>query len=134
MNEQVRNKEITDEEIVARTKAALDSKTGSLDAATRSKLNQARQRALAELDKSRSAGRYWLPAAGATACAVLAVALLVNKPATDIADQPTLATTVAFDDFDILMAEESIDMLQDLEFFELMELLDETASEAETIG
>jgi len=125
-------KHTTDEEIVARASAALKAKTDSLDAATLSKLNQARQRALAEVENPKSAGRYWLPAAGATACAVLAVALLVNRPDTDTPDATIVASTV--DDFEILMAEESIDMLKDLEFFELMEMLEQTPGEAETIG
>lgn len=128
-------KRLSDEQIIERAKEAFDNEAQSYDAATRSKLNQARQKALGELGSGKSGNRIWLPAAGATACAVFAVALFVNRAdvAPELPDVPGSASTAEVD-FEILLADESLEMFEDLEFFEVLELLDEIDNGSESIG
>ncbi|MEM7276996.1 MAG: hypothetical protein AAF385_02630 [Pseudomonadota bacterium] len=95
------------------------------DAATHSALNQARQRALDELDK----GWRWpvlLPLAGASAAAVLVtVFMLGREPRLESPGIELAASSQSADDFELLLAEDSFDMLDELEFFELLDGLDE---------
>lgn len=98
---------------VADARTLLDASTGSLDAATLSRLNRARQAALAQ--RRRSARAWWLPAAGlATSCA-LVLALVVWLPR----EQPGVvpATHTAALDADIAAADDGIEFYQDLEFY-----------------
>lgn len=128
-------KQLSDEQIVERAKATFDNEAQSYDAATRSKLNQVRQSALAELDGAKSGNPLWLPAAGATACAVLVAVVLLNRNGVVPAETevPGVATAEAVD-FDILLAGESLEMLEDLEFYEVMELLTEIENGNGNIG
>ena len=59
-----------------RAREHFDASVEGLDAATRSRLNRARQAAVAEVERSRHAPwRTWLPAAAAASVALLAVVL-----------------------------------------------------------
>ena len=100
----------TDEQLVQQAKDTFDRSVEGLDAAALSRLNRGRQAALAELG---SPGRHWLrwmPATGVAAAALLALTMfrgpgdigVINAPATDL---------------EILFSEESIEMLEDLEFY-----------------
>jgi anti-sigma factor RsiW len=86
-------------------RAAFDASVDSLDGATRSRLNQSRQRALAAAASTASgparrpgpgrAWHTWAPA-GALAAGVLATALLLRAPGNDPAqDAAVLATAAA---------------------------------------
>lgn len=103
-----------DAEFAARVGQRLRDSADSLDAHTRSRLNQARQRAL-----------KWAPrplwhrhpvAAGAATAAVAVVALLMWQP---IENGPEVIAPPALDapDLELLMTDESLDMLEDLEFY-----------------
>ncbi|UCG74309.1 MAG: hypothetical protein JSV45_08060 [Chromatiales bacterium] len=104
-----------DAEFAARVGQRLRDSADSLDAQTRLRLNRARQKALEEL----SPRPLWQrsPAlAGAATAAVAVVALLMWQP---IENGPEVVAPPAFDapDLELLMTDESLDMLEDLEFY-----------------
>jgi negative regulator of sigma E activity len=103
-----------DAEFAARVGQRLRDSADSLDAQTRSRLNQARQQALEEL----SPRPLWQrrPALAGAAAAVAMVALLMWQP---IVNGPEPAAPLALDapDLELLMTDESLDMLEDLEFY-----------------
>ena len=90
----------------------------NLDAASRSRLNQARQAALAELDGStRSYGaRWWLPAGAMALAAVLAVNIWLGR-GVDVMPGSAAPMTADIADFELLLDEDNLEMLEDLEFF-----------------
>ena len=95
-------------------------------AAPLSRLNRGRHAALAALDSRRSASRWasWLPAAGVAAAAVAVV--VVMRGTTEVAgvEQPVTAT-----DFEMLLDEQSLEMLEELEFYSWLESVDLTAGD-----
>jgi hypothetical protein len=110
--------------------ARLRASADGLDAATRSRLNQARQRALDELRPRRRAAPWLWPAAATAAVAALAVTLLLGRlpPAGGDLAGP-LPESVA--DLEILLpgdAPADLEMMEDLEFYAW---LDEASSPEE---
>lgn len=106
-------------------KELFDDSVEKLDAATLSRLNQGRHRALEELHRPGIV--HWgrlAPAAGAAAAAAVAV-LVIQGPATinGVEDPVTAA------DFEMLLEADSLEMLEDLEFYSLLDVVD-----AETNG
>ena len=115
----------SDEDKLARqAKALFDDSVESLDAATLSRLNQGRQQALAELDRTRSYGHWsrWVPATGVAAAAVVAVVVWQGNPT-------EVPAPAAMTDFEILLSEDSLEMIEDLEFYSWV-----GAAELETNG
>jgi len=117
-----------DEEFARAARELMRGSAEYLDAATRSRLNRARQKALDELDTANRRGwsvmTRWVPAGAALATAVLAVSLWVGQPAVqptgnDAAAVFAAADTLAEDtiDLELLLADESLEMIEDLEFF-----------------
>lgn len=96
-----------------------------LDGATLSRLNQGRHRALEELHKPAIVrwGR-WAPALGVAAAATVAVVIMNGQPVVDVGAGPVTAS-----DFEMLLEAESLEMLEDLEFFSVLDAVD-----AETNG
>ena len=108
-----------DSKFERRTKRAFDDSVAALDAATRSKLTQARYRALEEQTAARDRGfRSSLLPAGAVAATAL-VAFLVVWQATPPAPVPQAA---ALADLEILLGEEDLQMLdEEIEFYGWLE-------------
>lgn len=112
-----------DELFVQQAKAVFEQSVDGLDGQARSRLNKSRQMALAELDSGAvSLGRWmhWAPAAGVAAVAVAAVVLWNGNPQLNAgieSIEPAMSG-----DLELLMAEESFDMLQDLEFYSWVEI------------
>lgn len=104
-----------DAEFAARAAARLRDSADSLDAQTRSRLNQARQAALEEMTP-RSVWRRspWLT--GAVTAAVAVVALVIWRPVAE-GPSPVSPTSLDAPDLELLMTDESLDMLEDLEFY-----------------
>ena len=102
----------SDETFENDVKASFDASVDALDAATLSKLNRGRHVALAELTRSRVRWSRWIPAAGVAATALLAFMLLQNP-----GEPGVVAGTVSVTDMEILFGEDSIEMLEDLEFY-----------------
>ena len=108
----------SDDKFAQEAKALFDESVDKLDAATLSTLNQGRHRALDELHSSRAAWMRWAPAAGVAAAVVLAVMVTLPRPdAVDV--MPTNVT-----DMEILLGEDSIEMLEDLEFYTFIDMLE----------
>ena len=93
-------------------KATFDESVDALDAATLSKLNRSRHEALAELRRPQHHWKRWMPATGAAAAVLIAVVLLQSPTAVNDVFEPAALT-----DMEILLGEESIEMLEELEFY-----------------
>ena len=111
----------SDEKLAARAKELFDESVEGLDAQTLSRLNQGRHAALEAAAGSRPEWVRWAPATGIAAAAVVA-AVMLQEPGTDVPAAPA-------SDFEILLGEESIDMLEELEFYAWLD-----AADLETIG
>jgi hypothetical protein len=104
-------------DVETRARELFDASVERMDAATRSRLTQARHVALAELARPRWLRSPWLPAGALAAAAVLAVAIWTGpRPGEEAA--PTLAAAPAADEFEMLTLDEDLDMLgEDVEFY-----------------
>jgi negative regulator of sigma E activity len=115
-----------------RAKRAFDDSVAALDAATRSKLTQARYRALEEQASARDRG--WraslLPAGSLAATALVAwVVLWQQQPPTEDVQQAQLG------DLEILLGEEDLEMLDaELEFYGWLEEQPEFANASDSVG
>ena len=118
MNE--RNDMAADTEFAQQAKQLFDDSVEGLDAATCSRLNRGRQAALAELNTGRTVWAQWAPAAGVAAAAVFAVVMWTGSQPTDEFTPQASAT-----DFEILFTEDSLQMLEDLEFYSWIDFDDE---------
>jgi hypothetical protein len=112
----------TDEEnrdFETRLQHLLREEAESLDARTRSRLTRARHRAIAALaDEPAWRLGMWLPA-GTAAAAVLAVALWFAAMESPERGVGTAAATL--EDLDILTAEDSLDLIENWEFYRWIE-------------
>jgi len=109
----------TDEAFSKQAKAGFDESVEQLDAATLSKLNRARHVALAEMQQPTRQWSRWVPATGVAAAALVAVMIMQNPAGID---EP-LPTAVA--DMEILLGEDSIEMLEDLEFYSWLDVMEQ---------
>ena len=111
------------EQLREQAKALFDGSVDGLDAATLSRLNQGRHRALAELRRPAIAtwGR-WAPAAGVAAAAVVAVVMINGN-----VGEPPVSGPVTASDFEMLLEADSLEMLEDLEFYSLLDAVDAEA-------
>jgi hypothetical protein len=98
-------------------KALFDESVDQLDAATLSKLNRRRHEALSELHSHRLRWMRWAPAAGVAAALVVAVMLALPQTQID--------SGLPVTDMDILLSEDSIEMLEDLEFYAWLDMQEE---------
>ncbi len=109
-----------DRDFEERTKLLFERSVAALDGRTRSKLTQARYRALDELAKRpRPAwSRSWLPAGAVAAVALLSLMLWQGQtdPLTDGGFD-----VAAVADLEILLGEEALDMIEELEFYAWLE-------------
>ncbi len=96
----------------------LSDSTDTLDAATLSRLNQARQRALNELPDGRhTASRWWLPAGAVAVTAMAAIGLW--QTVDPVGDSEPAIPVAASDgiDVELLLDDSDLAMIEDLEFF-----------------
>jgi hypothetical protein len=109
-----------DQEFSATAIEMLRESADHLDAATASRLNRARQHALSELPSSgrlQLPGREWL-LTGAAAIALVAVLLWPGgAPGPSIESTPAAPVADEAVDFELLLDEESLEMLAELDFF-----------------
>jgi hypothetical protein len=114
-------------------KRVFDESVAALDGATRSRLTQARHKALAERGrKQRYAWRVALVPAGTVAAAALVawLAMLQAPPAPETGLQ-----VASIADLEILLAEEDLEMLdEELEFYGWLEEQPEFADAGDGIG
>ena len=91
-----------------------DESVQRLDAATLSRLNRSRQAALTELAGHTEAKRWqrWLPAAAVATAAAVTVLMLNDRSVME-----ALPTYDAASDFEVILAGENLEMLEELEFY-----------------
>jgi hypothetical protein len=106
-----------DDKLAKGVSAALNESIEHIDAATLSRLNQARHRALSAKHRH-TAGLPWLAAGSlaAIAIAVLATRLLLTSPAT-LDDNMPIAS---IDDAEFIVVSEDIELLNDIDFVSWM--------------
>lgn len=106
-------------------KALFDDSVEQLDAATLSKLNRGRQAALAVAPGTSRQWLRWVPATGMATAALVAVIVLRGPAVVDVplAADPTLT------DFEILMGEDALDMIEELEFYSWIDLAEMDATD-----
>jgi len=112
-----RHDDSADKVFADKAKDRFDKSVDGLDGAALSRLNQGRHAALAELDTGRRRFMQWVPAAGVAATAVLAFVLWNGAPQIEALASPAVAS-----DMEILLTEDSFEMLQDLEFYSWIDL------------
>lgn len=105
------------DELEARAKRLFDDSVDELDAATLSRLNRGRHEALARAGGRRPLMR-WAPAGGLATAAIVAV-VMVQSPG--VVETPPGSTAA---DFEILLSEDSLDMLEELEFYDWLDIAD----------
>lgn len=115
------NEKSKDERLVDSAKQLFDDSVESLDAATLSRLNKGRHDALAELHNTKTARQWlrWMPATGVAAAALVTVMLMRGPAGVDLSPAPVTAS-----DFEILMEDENLEMLEDLEFYSWIDTSD----------
>ena len=119
MNEQDNDHADDNYRLTTRASELFDESVQSLDAQTRSRLNRSRQLALADIQSGRGFKTLspWVPVAGFATATAFAV-LLWSGQAPPIDTAPMAATP----DFEILLNDDSIEMLQDLEFYSWIDM------------
>lgn len=125
MKESDDKNETSDDDLFAqKAKAVFDRSVEGLDGQTQSRLNQSRQAALAELAPGGGISRWsqWVPATGVAAAAVFAVVLWNAGSTVDPGIPMEAIAPAAVNDFEILLDEDSFDMLQDLEFYSWIDI------------
>jgi hypothetical protein len=111
---------VADKAFAEKAKQLFDESVAGLDGQTRSRLNRGRQAALDALKTGRPVWVQWAPAAGVAAAAVVAVVLWTGNPPVD-----ELTPEASSADFEILLMEDSFEMLGDLEFYSWIDLDDD---------
>jgi uncharacterized glyoxalase superfamily metalloenzyme YdcJ len=111
--------EVENQAFASKAKEVFDESVQGLDAAARSRLNRARHEALAHAGSGVSHSQWlrWGPATGVAAAAVVAVVVLTGRPPIDELTPPATVS-----DFEILLDQESFEMLEELEFYSWMDL------------
>ncbi len=107
-----------DEAFARQSGARLRESSERLDAATLSRLNRARQRALDEMPGKTRIGIDWRLSAGLTALvAILVIGFwqMGDFQGTEIQTTPVLVEEIT--DFELLLGESDLEMIEDLEFF-----------------
>jgi hypothetical protein len=118
-----------------RSKALFDGSVAALDGATRSRLTQARYRALAQRAARTRGFRWALLPAGAVAAALMAWWLVpvVQPPSAGGGAQQV--ATASLGDLEILLAEEDLEMLdEDLDFYGWLEEQPEFVDASDNVG
>ena len=112
-----------DKQIEDRAKTLFDDSVEGLDAATLSRLNQGRHKALEELRRAENTFSWarWVPAAGVAAVAL--VTIMVIRGPVVVTDDPVTAS-----DFEMLIEADSLEMFEDLEFYSLLDEVDPEAN------
>jgi len=116
--------EFDDQRWIGRAKDLLDHSAEGLDAATLSRLNRARQGALARA-RPRTATRWFLPAGLASACLLLLAVAVWNVHVRGGAIPPELPLAAAGGDIDLVSSDDSLELYQNLEFYAWLDAQDQ---------
>ncbi len=111
-----------------RSKAAFDESVDNLSGEIRSRLTQARHRALEEAAAPRVTRRLWLPAAGLTAAAVAAVVVITPR----VTQERGMPESFASEDLAMLLNDDDLELIENMDFYAWVEdNLDATAMESD---
>jgi hypothetical protein len=116
----------TDDAFAERARQLFDESVQNLDGETLSRLNRGRQAALAEISSGSRRWAQWAPAGGVAVAAVAALVVWTGSSEIDVINSPEVAS-----DMEILLTEDSLEMLEDLEFYSWMEFDGETNEPSE---
>lgn len=103
-------------DFVEQVKRQLDADAEGLDALTLARLRAARLRAL---DQAPRRWSFWLPVFGTATVAVLALVVMLWPATSDL--------RTPLDDWDIVAAQEPLDLIDDYEFYEWLETADSSS-------
>jgi len=107
-----------DEAFALRAGAQLRESANELDAAKLSRLNRARQSALDELpDATRVRAGWWAPAGAAAITATVVAGFWLARDTVDALPPAVPIAAVDALDFELLLDDENLEMLENLEFF-----------------
>ncbi len=115
----------TDNEKLDALSEALREQRNALDAHTASRLNQARQRALQELDRPARDTLGWLPVG--VAATVLAAVALVSLNMLQPVPSPQQAASPDLPNLELMFAETDLEMLEEVEFYLWLESKETTS-------
>ena len=104
-------------EIESAARKVFEQSVGELDGATRSKLTQARHRAMAELEQP-PALFGWLPQAALATLAAAAVGVWVFSGS---GSDDELTETAAVADIEILLSDDELEFYEELDFYAWLE-------------
>lgn len=104
-----------DQPWLERALALLDHSADSLDAATLSRLNRARQAALAQA--ASHARPRWLFGVGLAGAALALLLAFVIVPPHVVAPMPAPIASDAADDADVVAAQDNLDLYENLDFY-----------------
>ena len=111
-----------------RSKTAFDESVDNLSGEIRSRLTQARHRALEEAAAPRVTRRLWLPAAGLTAAAVAAVVVITPR----VTQERGMPESFASEDLTMLLNDDDLELIENMDFYAWVEdNLDATAMETD---
>jgi hypothetical protein len=109
---------LPDERWLERAKALLDESAENLDAATLSRLNRARQAALAT--RRKGPGR-WAWSAALACGAAAAFALAIGLHSRGVVSPATPAAELEAADIDVMTSEDDLDLAENLDFYAWLE-------------
>jgi hypothetical protein len=121
-----RNNITANDAFVDKARQLFDESVENLDGETRSKLNRGRQAALAEIQGANRRWVQWAPAGGLAVAAVAALVVWTGSSQIELMESPDVAS-----DMEILLTEDSFEMLEDLEFYSWIEFDGETVEASE---
>lgn len=126
-----------DESFARAAGALLRESAEQIDAATASRLNRARQAALAQMPRRRSRATWLVPALSTAAVGALAVGLWLNRSGGPGVPAAAPVAVESAADMDLLLADDSLEMFEDLEFYAWLDAdlsADELGAELESTG
>jgi ferric-dicitrate binding protein FerR (iron transport regulator) len=104
---------VVSEDFENKARELFEDSVERLDARTRSKLTQARNRALDEVKQGATRRRWiWAPAGGFALAAVVAVGVVMWPGRT-----PPQPAAAALEDLEIVADSDNLDLLEDVEFY-----------------
>lgn len=122
------------DEFLERAASVFDESVRDLDAQTRSRLNQGRQQAVAESGHRNVLASSWLPAGGAAAVTLAAIIVWNGMDRPDASGGADFIAAETVTDFEILMDEEDLEMLENLEFYSWIDLAEDANDAGEHVG
>ena len=116
-----------DDALVSKAQELFAESVDGLDGATRSRLNRGRQAALSEAASGKRRFSQWVPAGGVAAAAVVLMVMWNGNQTLDVPQAPDVAS-----DMEILLNEDSLEMIEDLEFYSWIDLDAEIGGDSES--